>query len=96
MEGGVIEQLLKDSIQYIQVVNDALSTQTSIKDLHSVKGAYEEIMSTDTAVFNRVLLQKCNLNEYITPNLIYDSEKSEARKRRFIIRTIPGRAPGWS
>lgn len=80
MEGGVIEQLLKDSIQYIQVVNDALSTQTSIKDLHSVKGAYEEIMNTDTAVFNRVLLQKCNLNEYITPNLIYDSEKSEAAK----------------
>ena len=36
---------------------------------------------SDTVHYHRLLLQRCNLNEYIAPNLSYDASKSEAAKQ---------------
>lgn len=39
------------------------------------------LVNADTVHYDKALLQRCNLNNYITPNLIYDAERSESAKR---------------
>ena len=46
----------------------------------AVMEAYEQLIHGDTLHYNRILLQRCNLNNYLIPNLIYDKEKSTATK----------------
>lgn len=80
MDGNELGGLINDSLHSIQVVSNSLATPTSIKEIHSVKEAYEAIMDADTAIYNRLLLQKCNLNDYISPNLLFDEQKSGTAK----------------
>ena len=42
--------------------------------------AYEQIFQDPQLNEQRQILQKCNLNDYIVPNLTYDKERSEAEK----------------
>jgi putative nucleotidyltransferase with HDIG domain len=49
-----------------------------IVKVHSVVSAYEQIFLDESLAAHREILQKCNLNDYITPNLMYDKERSEA------------------
>ena len=74
-------KLRKDSTLSIQVVTDNVSLLQSIGEVKSTRQAYEELVSADTLRFNKTLLQHCNLNNYLTPNLTFDSEKSEAAKQ---------------
>lgn len=85
-EKGIIpvEQLgnlRKDSMRSIYIIKNNTSILQSTGEIYTTKRAYEELIYSDTLHYNRNLLQRCNLNEYLTPNLIYDSEKSEAAKK---------------
>ena len=42
--------------------------------------AYEQLFQDEKLAPVRTILQKCNLNEYIAPNLTYDRERSESSK----------------
>jgi membrane-associated HD superfamily phosphohydrolase len=64
----------------IRVVNDKQAASVSIMELYSPKLAYEQLFQDEKLAPVRSILQKCNLNEYITPNLTYDRERSEASK----------------
>ena len=46
-----------------------------------MKEAYEYLLNADTTHYKKKILQQCNLNDYITPNLVYDEEKSEAAQK---------------
>lgn len=74
-------QLEQDSMQHIQAVDGNLSNLIEINELYSFKKAYEKLINTDTIHYNKSLLQRCNLNNYIIPNLSYDANKSETAKR---------------
>ena len=85
-EKGIIpvEQLgnlRKDSMRSIHIINKNTSILQSVSELYTTKRAYEELIYSDTLHYNKTLLQRCNLNNYLTPNLMYDSEKSEAAKK---------------
>ncbi len=67
----------KDSTKMIRVVDDKQATSTYVKGFYSTIGAYEQIFMQGDLGSKRQILQKCNLNEYIEPNLIYDKERSE-------------------
>lgn len=67
----------------IYIIKNNTSILQSTGEIYTTKRAYEELIYSDTLHYNRNLLQRCNLNEYLTPNLIYDSEKSEAAKKIF-------------
>jgi len=82
---GIIDQkdydeLLSDSATMIRIVNDKQASSVSVMELYSPKTAYEQLFQDEILVPVRSILQKCNLNEYISPNLIYDRERSEASK----------------
>lgn len=75
------EYLLHDSIQSIMVVEKNTAAPRTVAGIYTVKQAYESLLNADTIHFNKNLLRLCNLNEYITPNLIYDKQKSAAAKK---------------
>lgn len=80
-----INMLQQDSIHYIRIfTNNEAITQNS-EEIFSHKAAYEYLINeTDTARYNRFKLQRCNLNEYIAPNLLYDKQKSEAEQSELL------------
>ena len=82
---GIIDQkdyteLLGDTTAMIRIVNDKQATSVSVADLYSPKLAYEQLFQDEKLAPVRTILQKCNLNEYIAPNLTYDRERSESSK----------------
>ena len=82
---GIIDQkdyteLLGDTTTMIRIVNDKQATSVSVADLYSPKLAYEQLFQDEKLAPVRTILQKCNLNEYIAPNLTYDRERSESSK----------------
>lgn len=79
--GNDLKRMEEDSIIAIRLVNKNVATSRYIDQLYTVKEAYEFLLNADTAHYKKKLLQQCNLNNYITPNLIYDEEKSEAAQK---------------
>ena len=71
-------KLRKDTSQTIRIINGKNAVSVQINKVHSVVSAYEQIFLDETLAAHRDILQKCNLNDYISPNLIYDTNRSEA------------------
>lgn len=79
--GNDLKRMEEDSIIAIRLVDKNVATSRFIDQLYTVKEAYEYLLNSDTAHYPKKVLQQCNLNDYITPNLIYDEEKSEAAQK---------------
>lgn len=82
-EQGVLSandaQLLSgDSIEHVQLVDKNVATSQEADKLFTVKEAYEYLLNTDTLHYNKRVLQSCDLANYLTSNIAYDQEKSEA------------------
>lgn len=75
------QHLYKDSTLTIMIVSDKLANAQPTDYIYTVRKAYEHLLSADSTHFNRDILQQCALNEYIMPNLTYDSERSESAKK---------------
>lgn len=79
--GNDLKRMEEDSIIAIRLVDKNVATSRFIDQLHTVKEAYEYLLNADTTHYKKKILQQCNLNDYITPNLVYDEEKSEAAQK---------------
>ena len=79
--GNDLKRMEEDSIIAIRLVDKNLATSRFIDQLYTVKEAYEYLLNADTTHYKKKILQQCNLNDYITPNLVYDEEKSEAAQK---------------
>ena len=73
-----LKQLEEDSIRYIRLVENNTATSLPVNQLYSTKAAYEYLLNADTIQYKKQILQQCNLNDYILPNIAYNEEKSEA------------------
>ena len=71
----------QDSVERIQLIDKNIGIEKKAEELYTIKKAYEHLLKVDTAYYDKRILQLCNLNNYLTPNLIYDKEKSELAKR---------------
>ena len=80
MEQKEYDELRKDTNHMIRVVSGKEAVSVSIMEIYSAKMAYEQLFQEELLALQRPLLQKCNLNSYIVPNLIYDKERSETSK----------------
>ena len=69
-------QVYKDSTTLIRVVSGKEATSTQINCIYSTLSAYEALLNDEKLAPHRSILQKCNLNNYIEPNLIYDKARS--------------------
>jgi hypothetical protein len=68
----------KDTTRMVRVVSGKSAISVQINKIYSTISAYEELFRDSSLNAHRDILQKCNLNDYIAPNLIYDRERSEA------------------
>ena len=79
--GNDLTRMEEDSITAIRTVEQNTATSRPVGQLYTVKDAYEYLLNADTTHYKKKVLQQCNLNNYITPNLIYDKAKSEAAQK---------------
>ena len=68
----------KDTTRMIRIVSGKTAVSVRINKIYSTVSAYEQLFLDPELENHREILQKCNLNDYITPNLTYDKERSEA------------------
>ncbi len=67
-----------DTTSFIRIVRDRTATSVQITHIYSTKLAYEMLYDDKELAPYRQILQKCNLNNYIAPNLIYNEIHSES------------------
>lgn len=72
----------------IRVVDGKEAHTVSVDSTLSTPGAYEQLFMDEKLGPMRSALQRCNLNNYIEPNLIYDKERSET-ERNDMLSLIP-------
>lgn len=72
--------IAQDTTKMIMVIDGKTAYSVRISRVLSTMTAYEQIYLDERLAPYRAQLQRCNLNEYIEPNLIYDKERSEAEK----------------
>ena len=71
-----IDLMNKRNLTRVNVLTNSIKEIRNISDFYSVKSAYEEIINSAPKHIDKSVLQKCNINEYLTENLFYDSETS--------------------
>ena len=67
-----------DTTRTIRIVNGKKATSVPLKQFHSTKNAYESLLNDPLLIPYKATLQRCNLTDYIVPNIIYDQERSSA------------------
>ena len=77
IEATIYSDLNRDTTAMIRIVNAKSATSVEISCVYSTMTAYERLFSDPKINAARQILRKCNLNEYIQPNLVYDEERSE-------------------
>ena len=78
-------RLRQDSINSIIIADEKMGYPENTAQLRSVKMAYEFIFArADTMGIDRAVLQRCALNEYLEPNLVFDQERTEAAKEEML------------
>lgn len=82
-EAGIVpsadlSQMAKERTPGVRVVEGTEAVTRPITELYSTRSAYEYIVYADTVNFPRELLARCNINEYLSPNLSIDSAKTSA------------------
>ncbi|MDO4171651.1 MAG: HDIG domain-containing protein [Prevotellaceae bacterium] len=70
----------EDSMYSFMLVNEKQAARTYIKDVYSAKQAYEALFADKRLEKYREELRKCNLNEFLVPNISYDERRSEQAK----------------
>lgn len=72
--------LTSTGVPGIRVVEGREAAPRNMEQLYSTRSAYEHIMQADTLRYPRELLMKCNLNNYLAPNLLTDTAKTNAAR----------------
>ncbi len=88
MNTSEYNRLSHDTLSTIRVVSGKNASSTSILRIYSTVEAYEQLFTDPALADHREVLQKCNLNDYILPNLVYDKARSEA-SREDLLSSIP-------
>ena len=81
-ETGIIDasdysDLKNDSSSFIRIVKGKSAVSTLTANVYSTKTAYERLLQDEMLEPYKGILTKCNLNEYILPNLTYDEQRNE-------------------
>ena len=88
MDTPEYNEIYHDSTSLVRVVIGNNAQTMQLDNIYSTLSAYEQIFLDDVVAQQRPLLQRCNLNNYIEPNLIYDKERS-LTERNDLLSSIP-------
>lgn len=93
-EAGIVNsdelaRMAKELVPGIRVVEGTEAEMRALARLYSTRSAYEYIMHADTAQYLQRILSRCNINEYLEPNLSVDSAKTLAAREDVISSVSP-------
>lgn len=88
MDTPEYNEAYRDSTSQVRLVNGNNAQSISLGCVYSTLSAYEQLFIDEQIAMQRPILQRCNLNNYIEPNLIYDKGKSET-ERNDLLSSIP-------
>lgn len=77
MDTPEYNEAYRDSTSQVRLVSGNSAQSISLGCVYSTLSAYEQLFIDEQIAMQRPILQRCNLNNYIEPNLIYDKGKSE-------------------
>ena len=77
MDPADYTKAVKDTAMLLRIVDAKQVNATRPTAFLTTLTAYEQIFMNEELALQRPILQRCNLNEYIEPNIIYDRERSE-------------------
>ena len=80
--------IYKDTTSMIRVVNGKKAQSVQLNCFYSTMGAYEKLFKDSILGKQKLILQRCNLNDYIEPNLIYEKNRTES-ERNDMLSSIP-------
>ncbi len=84
LDVGSSDRLQRDSTANIRIVNGMMAEQQSVAETYTIKDAYTYLLNADSARYKPEILQKCALNAYLAPNLIYEKELTETARQEAI------------
>lgn len=88
MDTPEYNEAYRDSTSQVRLVSGNSAQSISLGCVYSTLSAYEQLFIDEQIAMQRPILQRCNLNNYIEPNLIYDKGKSET-ERNDLLSSIP-------
>lgn len=68
------EKIKRDSLHNIKIINGNIALSSNIDKLNTIKSVYEQLIYNDT--LPKEMLSQLKFEEYIHPNIIYDSIKT--------------------
>ena len=80
--------IFKDTTSMIRFVSGKNAKSLKVSSFYSTIAAYEHIFANEKLAAQRAILSRCNLNNYIEANIVYDKEKSDAEKND-LLSSIP-------
>ncbi len=84
LDVGSSDRLQRDSTANIRIINGMMAEQQSVAETYTIKDAYTYLLNSDSARYKPEILQKCALNAYLAPNLIYEKELTETARQEAI------------
>lgn len=95
-EHGIVSQGDYDAVvstsSAVSVVTGATAVPAPAKNVMSPRKAYEYIIRRiDSLHLPKDLAARSNINNYITPNLIYDNERTESMRKDMLSNVAPSR-----
>lgn len=88
MDTPEYNEAYRDSTSQVRIVTGNNAVSTPLTYIYSTLSAYEQLFTNDVIVLQRPILQRCNLNNYIEPNLVYDKKRSDT-ERNDLLSSIP-------
>lgn len=88
MDTPEYNEIYHDSTTTVRVVIGNNAQSVPLGNFYSTLSAYEQLFLDTRIAEQRPILQRCNLNNYIEPNLVYDKERSET-ERNDLLSSIP-------
>lgn len=80
----LLDEFSQNGTNTIQIIDNNMALPQNLNETYSVREAYNAIIHGDSTRFRADILRQCSLNEYIRPNLMIDSARSETARNELL------------
>ena len=78
------ERLRSEGVRSIRIVRENEAQTVPLSGVLTTRTAYEQIMKSDTVAFSKVVMQRLNLYELLSANLVFDKTKSDDARNELL------------
>lgn len=90
IESRSLERVATDGAKAIRVITGNSAIQREMTEVHTTRTAYQAIIDGDAANFQPDIMKRLKLNNYLEPNLVYDSARTEMARKEALSTVVPG------